>query len=702
MTKAQLLAENERLRRELAGAQEQRTATSDILRVIASSPSDLQPVFDTIAERAMRLCGGAYGWVMTYDGQLVHLSALANVNPEGTDALRQIFPYTPDRRSATGRSIMTGQVAQIPDVLADPSYEFTEMAQAVNYRSGVTVPMLHQGRVIGVVAVTRPSPGAFSPEQIQILSTFADQAVIAIENVRLFKELEARNRDLTATSEILQVISRSPTDVQPVFSAIAKSAAHLTGAVMATVYEFDGGLIRLRVVSPDDWPHADDLRRNFPTTPARNFAAGRVVLDRAVLHRADLQNDPDTPELTRALAGPMGLRGVLWVPMLRDGEPAGVIGVAREESALFSDEQVRLLQTFADQAVIAIENVRLFTELQARNRDLTGALARQTATSEVLRVISRSQTDLQPVFAAILDCAVRLCGADTGGICRVENGRLFLVEFSPNTPENLAVMRGSYPRPVDTTSLTGRAVVEARVVHVPDVEDPTAPPVLASVARGIGFRSHLSVPILRGAEPIGALALQRRAPGPFSEPQIDLVRTFADQAVIAIENARLLAELQARTAALTRSVEQLTALGEVGQAVSSTLDLETVLTTIVSRANQLSGTDAGAIYEYDEDGEEFHLRATQNLPEDFVEYARPMGLRKGEGATGRLAETREPVGIADIAEPHAYHSRLRDVLLRLGYRALLAVPLMRENHVIGGLIIHRKSPGAFPPETVVS
>src|SRR5262245_31307497 len=190
--------------------------------------------------------------------------------------------------------------------------------------------------------------------QIELLQTFADQAVIAVENVRLFTELEARNRDLRATSEILQVISRSPTDAQPVFTAIARSAAHLTGAVMATVYEFDGSLIHLRVVAPDDWPHADDLRRNFPTAPAHNFAAGRVILERAVLHCADLQNDRDTPELTRALAGPMGLRGVLWVPMVRDGEPAGVIGVAREESALFSDEQVRLLQTFADQAVIAI------------------------------------------------------------------------------------------------------------------------------------------------------------------------------------------------------------------------------------------------------------------------------------------------------------------------------------------------------------
>jgi GAF domain-containing protein len=198
------------------------------------------------------------------------------------------------------------------------------------------------------------------------------------------------------------------------------------------------------------------------------------------------------------------------------------------------------------------------------------------------------------------------------------------------------------------------------------------------------LRGVLWVPMLRDGEPIGVIGVVRRESGFFSDEQVRLLETFADQAVIAIENVRLFTELQARTAELTRSVEQLIALGEVGQAVSSTLDLETVLTTIVSRANQLSGTDAGAIYEYNEQAEAFHLRATQNLPEEFVKFARPMALRKGEGATGRLAESREPVVIPDIAEPHAYQSRLRDLLLGLGYRALLAVPLLRDDHVIVG------------------
>jgi len=261
--------------------------------------------------------------------------------------------------------------------------------------------MIRDGVAIGAIALRRAEARLFTARQVALLQTFADQAVIAIENVRLFTELQARNRDLTATSEILQVISRSPANVQPVFTAIARSAAHLTGAVMASVHEFDGSLVHLRVIAPDDWPQADDLRRTFPTPPGRHFAAGRVILDRAILHRADLQNDPDTPELTQALAGRMRLRGVLWVPMLREGEPAGVIGVARQESALFSDEQVRLLQTFADQAVIAIENVRSFTELQARTQELTRSIGELQALGEVSQAVS-STLDLSTVLSTIV------------------------------------------------------------------------------------------------------------------------------------------------------------------------------------------------------------------------------------------------------------------------------------------------------------
>jgi signal transduction histidine kinase len=385
---------------------------------------------------------------------------------------------------------------------------------------------------------------------------------------------------------------------------------------------------------------------------------------------------------------------------MREQIVIGVLTIRRLEVRPFTEKQIELVKTFADQAVIAIENVRLFNELEARNRELIQALEQQTATSEILRVISRSPTDVQPVFETIAHSVARLCDGIFTGVLRLDSEHLHLVAHYGFTPEALAEYQRIYPLSLTRDNVSTRAVVDRAVVHVPDIDAAPDLPISQRLHQALGFRAILCVPMMRENEPIGAISVARAAPSAFTERQIELLKTFADQAVIAIENVRLFTELQARTAELTRSVNQLTALGEVGQAVSSTLELETVLTTIVSRATQLSGSDAGAIFEYDEGAEEFRLRATQNLPEEFLERARPLALRKGEGAVGRLAESREPVEIPDIAEPDAYQSRLRDVLLSLGHRALLAVPLLREDRVIGGLIINRKTPGAFPPETV--
>jgi signal transduction histidine kinase len=493
-----------------------------------------------------------------------------------------------------------------------------------------------------------------------------------------------------------------------VFDAILTSAVHLLSGYSGALTLIQNQQIELAALTSIDDTGDAAGRAVFPQSLQSGTAHARAICDRAPLNIADAPTDARLTEGDRVSAGLRGFRSWVVVPMLRDGEPIGSIGVTRRQAGGFTLDEIALLQTFADQAVIAIENVRLFKELEARNRDLTDALARQTATAEVLRVISRSQTDIQPVFAAILDSAVRLCATDLGAILRVEDGQLVVIDAKPSTPERWAVLRENYPRPVDATSLTGRAVVEARIVHVPDLEDPVAPASLKRVSKALGFRSQLSVPILRGAQPIGVLALNRRAPGPFSEAQIELVQTFVDQAVIAIENVRLFKELQARTHELTRSVDKLTALGEVGQAVSSTLDLQTVLSTIVVRATQLTGVDAGVIYEYDEQREVFEPRATHRLEDEVVRVLVATPVRKGDGATGRLAEVAEPVQFADIHTP-GFGSRsvqggglhpARDAFLHAGYRSLLAVPLIRDDHLIGGLTVIRKVPGEFLSETV--
>jgi signal transduction histidine kinase len=385
--------------------------------------------------------------------------------------------------------------------------------------------------------------------------------------------------------------------------------------------------------------------------------------------------------------------------MLHDGQAVGAIVVTRREPGGFTAPERSLLKTFADQAVIAIENVRLFTELQQKNAQISEALEQQTATSEILRVISRSQTDVQPVFDTIVRSAVRLCNGLLGALFRFDGEQIHHVAQHNNTPEALEAAHRVYPAPLSRALLPTRAILERAVVHIPDV---TLDPEFQhhALSRAVGFRSGLYVPMLREGAPIGVIVVNRAEAGPFSEGEIELLKTFADQAVIAVENVRLFTELQARTGELTQSVEKLTALGEVSRAVSSTLDVETVLDTIVSRASQLAGGAGCSIFEYDAGAERFQLRATHNYDAEFVAALRAVPLRKGEGLMGRAAEMREPVQVPDIAQPGAYQSSVRDTLIRFGYRALLAVPLVREDQIIGSLSFNRKAPGEFLPEVV--
>jgi two-component system, NtrC family, sensor kinase len=691
------------LEQRLTEALEQQAATSDILRVISSSRTDAQPVFDTIAANALRLCDGRFSAIFRFDGELIHIAALHNLTPEGAAVFRSAYPHQPSRGGATQRAILTRSIVHIPDIRCDPEYVFQDIAQAADYRSVLSVPMLRDGDVIGTITVYRDAARPFLDAQVELLKTFADQAVIAIENVRLFKELETRNHALTealeqqtATSEILRVISQSQTDVQPVFDAIVRSAVRLCGADYSIAARFDGELLHALAhhgLSPDALKFVE---RTFPMRPGPETMVGRAALSKAVVNFPDVLADPT---YSRDYAAAGGWRSGLGVPMLRDGELIGAIAVSRREPGPFPDKQIALLKTFADQAVIAVENVRLFTELQARNRDLTEALEQQTATSEILRVISQSQTDVQPVFDTIAAAAMKLCRASSATVNTFDGELLHIAALAIVNPEGADAVRRLYPRPPSRDTTATRAVLTRSVVTIPDVLlDPDF--AFKGAALAGDFRSILAVPLMREGSPIGAISVGRPEPGPFPDKQVTLLQTFADQAVIAIENARLFKELEARTTQLTRSVGELKALGEVGQAVSSTLDLETVLRTIVSRATALAGMDGGSIYEYDETREQFHLHATDKLSDELVEALRVAPIPKGEGALGRLAVTGEPVQIRDITDEAFYQSRVRETLIRLGYRSLLAIPLLRENHLLGGLVVNRNSAGEFAPQVI--
>jgi signal transduction histidine kinase len=365
------------------------------------------------------------------------------------------------------------------------------------------------------------------------------------------------------------------------------------------------------------------------------------------------------------------------------------------------DELEALARQFNSMAAELHESYAgLERKVDERTRDLTEALEQQTATAEILRVISSSPTDIQPVLDAVAEKATRLCEAADGFVLRVREGRLWPVAHHgpAGLPTPDEIPRG---QPINRDWLSGRAVVDGRTIHVSDLlAAGDEYPLGRQYAERFGHRTTLAVPMLREDRALGVITVRRLEVRPFSEKQIKLLETFAAQAIIAIENVRLFQELQTRTGELARSVQELRALGEVGQAVSSTLDPETVLTTIVSRADELSGTDGGAIYEYDEATGQMQLRATHRFDEALVEALRSRPLRPGEGAVGQAAVTREPIQIPDIAAEGAYVGPLRDILPRAGFRAVLAVPLLREDRILGGLVLSRKSPGAFPPETV--
>jgi signal transduction histidine kinase len=378
--------------------------------------------------------------------------------------------------------------------------------------------------------------------------------------------------------------------------------------------------------------------------------------------------------------------------MIREGTPIGVINIRRMEVRPFSDRHVKLLETFASQAVIAIENVRLFKEL-------TESLEQQTATSEILGVIASSPTDVQPVLNVVAENAARLCDAVDAQIWRVEGDRVRFAAQYGSIPST----RVEEGRPINRSLAGGRAILDRETVHIPDTLAPYVQsefPETCVLAHDVGVRTLLATPLLREDLALGYILIRRREARPFSDNQVALLKTFADQAVIAIENVRLFKELDERTNELTRSVGELRALGEVGQAVSSTLDLETVLTRIVSHAVQLSGTDGGAIYEYDEVSEEFHLRATDHMEDELINALRANPPRLGDGVVGRAAASREPVQVPNILEERAYAPRMRQMLERFGFRASLAVPLLREDRIIGGLVVRRKSAGEFRPEVI--
>ena len=488
----------------------------------------------------------------------------------------------------------------------------------------------------------------------------------------------------TATAEILKVIGGSPTDTAPVFDAIVRNLMRLFGVRFAVIQLLRDGIVSMPAVGGA--AGFERLIERYPRPLDTDTGGGQAMIRRQTVQYSPVVDNPAAPVATRQFARDFGFDSVIFAPLVRDGAVLGVVGIAHHEPKVYDDRQVTLIQAFADQAVIAIENVRLFNETKE-------SLERQTATAEILQVMSRSPTDVQPVFDTIANAALKLCRASAAIVYKYDGKLIHVAAFANVNPEGANAIRNSFPRPPSRDSAGTRAILTRSIVAIPDVLlDPDYAVKEASVAAG--FRSTVSVPLLRDESSIGAIGVGRPEAGPFSDKEIALLQMFADQAVIAVENVRLFKELAARTEALTRSVRQLTALGEVGQVISSTLDFETVLQTIVSRAVHLAGVDGGVIYEYDSGAELFQLRAAENFDTQSQAVLRDAGIHKGEGAIGACAVNRAPTQVPDTHAPE-YPARLREMLDRSGFRALLALPLIREDQVIGALLMLRKTPGPF-------